>query len=199
MHRSTYASNATDWTAWFATADELQFAAELLKPQVTEWWRGVVAWTECVARPRTVSFPALGCHSIFLMLFAFAIENLCKGALIRDRRVDASSWSLPDARLPKELKTHDLRFLARAADFAVDELEEDMLARLTRAGLWRGRYPVAVRYDESIHTVSMTDGRKFNARRFGESDVARVELLVARLRDHLGATRSFTVARDAAP
>lgn len=197
VHKQNYAGRVSDWSAWLATADELQFAAELIKPRVIAWWVAVNDWNASTARPRT--FPALGCHSILMMLFAFVVENLCKGSLIRDGHVDTSPWTLGDSRLPKELNTHDLRRLVRKVGFTLDELEEELLARLTRAAVWRGRYPVAARYDEAIHTVCFDDGRKYSAAWFGENDVARVESLVSRLREHLRTNRSFTVARDAAP
>lgn len=197
VHLTNYSGSVANYRSWFAAADELQFSAELLKPQVTGWWAGLAEWKEAKERPR--QFPALGCHSIAMMLFAYVVENLCKGALIRDGRVNVSRGTVAAAGLPKELKTHNLRKLVRAIGMENSDLDQELLARMTRAAVWRGRYPAPVKYDETIHTLRLDNGNKHSAAWFGANDLERIESLVARIRGHLRADRSFTVARDAAP
>ncbi len=192
-----FSGRVLDWQRWFAAADELQFAAELIRPQVISWWIAVVAWRDTQVRPR--AFPPLGCHSILMMLYAYVIENLCKGALIRDRRIDLSTTELPTPKLPPLLKGHGLRKLAGQVGMKCDDLEQELLARMERAAVWRGRYPAAIRYDESNDTVRLDSGKKHSTSWFAEKDIQRIETLIGRLRQHVEATRSFTVARDAAP
>lgn len=186
-----------DWQGWFAAADELQFAAELIQPRVEQWWIGVKEWCDTKVRPR--EFPALGCHSILMMLYAYVAENLLKGALVRGGRVDLSTAENPVPTLPSDLKEHRLRTLALKAEFECDDRELELLARMQRASVWRGRYPVAARYDENTHSVQL-DGRKRQSLAwFAEKDVERMVILIERLRVHVNAVRSYTVARDAAP
>jgi hypothetical protein len=197
VHLQNYTSSVRGYRRWFDAADELQFAAELLKPQVRAWWSGVVEWRDSKERPR--KFPALGCHSIMMMLFSFAIENLCKGALIRDGQVDVSSGAIINSGLPKELKSHNVRSLIRAVGLTCDDADQELLSRMSRAATWRGRYPAAAKYADAIHTLRLDNGKEYSAAWFGESDIDRIESLVGRVRSHLGAERSFTVARDAGP
>ncbi|HYV97614.1 MAG TPA: hypothetical protein VE967_09185 [Gemmatimonadaceae bacterium] len=131
------------------------------------------------------------------MLVAFAIETLCKGALIRGNLVDAQDWD--GSGIPRELRSHDLTKLVRSVGMQIDEGEEYTLAQLGRAALWSGRYPFAATYHPAIHTVSLPGGRKFNAASYGEGDLSRAEALIAKLRKHLRVRRRYTTSRDAAP
>jgi hypothetical protein len=197
VHMQNYVSAARNWRNWFNAADELQHAVDLLRPQVTGWWAGVVQWRDSKERPR--KFPALGCHSIAMMLMAFVVENLCKGALIRDGAVDISTERLAEEGLPKAVTTHNLRALVRAIKMPTDDKEQELLTRMTRSSRWRGRYPVPVSYEEAIHSLVVDDGKKYSASWFGANDLERMEALVVKIRLHVGAERSFTVSRDAGP
>lgn len=197
VHLSNYAASVTNCRNWFAAADELQFAVDLLRPQVTAWWEGIEAWQKAVPRPRL--FPPLGCHSILMMLSAYVVEDLCKGAMVRDGRVDLTPAFVARDGIPKDLKGHQLRLLVRRVEMSATLEEQELLIRMTRAAVWRGRYPAAVKYSESVHTLRLNDGEKHSATWFAANDVARMDALIEKLRDHLGVERSFTVARDAAP
>lgn len=194
---SNYVSAARRYRDWFGAADELQHAVDLLRPQVMGWWDGLREWEKAKERPRT--FPALGCHSIAMMLMAFVVENLCKGALIRDGKVDLSTERLAKKGLPKTITTHNLRALVRTVGMPTDETEQELLSRMTRASRWRGRYPVPVEYSDENDSLVVDDGTKYSASWFGGNDMTRMDALVAKLREHVRAERSFTVARDAAP
>ncbi len=197
VHMQNFVNAARNWRDWFRAADELQYAVDLLKPQVTGWWTGLEQWEKSKERPR--KFPALGCHSIAMMLMGFAVENLCKGALIRDGVVDISTEQLAQKGLPAAIKTHRLRTLIKAVGMPTDDKEQELLSRMARCSEWRGRYPVNVKYDEAIHSLLVDTGNKYSAAWFGANDIERMDALVAKLRLHVGAERSFTVARDAAP
>jgi hypothetical protein len=194
---ASYARSVGDWRGWFAAADELHFAAELIKPQVVNWWAGVEAWRK--AKPRSRTFPPLGCHSILMMLYGYVVEGVCKGAMARGGQVDVTPATVASTGIPKELKTHSLRQLLRVVGLDCDSSEQELVQRMTRAVVWRGRYPAAVKYKESIHTLVLDDGKRHSATWFGANDVPRMEALITRLRLHVGIARSLTVARDAAP
>jgi hypothetical protein len=197
VHLRNYANSVSNWRSWFDAADEMQFAAEILKPHVLAWWAGTVEWSE--RRGQLRKFPFLGCHSIAMMLLAYVVENLCKGRLIRDGLVDVSYDTLVHGGIPQVMKTHKLRDLVRAVGLDTTEEEQELLSRMTRASMWRGRYPAPVKYDDAIHTLSLDTGTKHSAAWYGADDLARIEAFVARVRDNLGIKRSYTVARDAAP
>jgi hypothetical protein len=197
VHLQNYVNAARHWRDWFHAADELQQALDLLKPQVAGWWDGMERWRASKERPR--KFPALGCHSIAMMLMAFAVENLCKGALIRNGLLDISTERLARKGLPRAITTHNLRVLVRAVEMPTDDREQELLSRMTRSSRWRGRYPVPVKYEDAIHSLVVDDGNKYPAAWFGASDIERMDALVAKLRMHVGAERSYTGARDATP
>jgi len=82
------------------------------------------------------------------MLFGFALENLAKGIIVcRDPKLVSSS------RLKRwHGHGHDLAGLFQQAKIAVSEGERMLLDRTTRVTAWKGRYPVAMDFDEvSVH------------------------------------------------
>lgn len=133
------------------------------------------------------------------MLSAFILENLAKGGLIRTGQVQVSTGLEPDTQLPNALKTHGLPTLISSIEVAVDEAEEELLHRLARASIWRGRYPVAARYEAMHPPVTVASGKTYSATWFGEHDVDRIEALIDKVRVHVGAVRNQFGARDAAP
>jgi hypothetical protein len=78
------------------------------------------------------------------MVFGFALENLAKGIVVcRD----------PTVVRKKQLRKwhgngHDLVALFRRAAISVSDDERETLARTTRITEWKGRYPVAMNFDE---------------------------------------------------
>jgi hypothetical protein len=82
-----------------------------------------------------------------MMLYAFAMENYCKGALV-GRSLKEGGLS-PEARallrqngkLPQRLKKHDLLKLANSIGFNVGVGDEELLRRLTHAAIVDGPVP----------------------------------------------------------
>jgi hypothetical protein len=83
-------------------------------------------------------------RDVCVMLFGFALENLAKGIIVcRDPTLVSSkrlkSW---------HGKGHNLADLFQRANIAVTDDERRLLDRTTRVTEWKGRYPVAMSFDE---------------------------------------------------
>ena len=78
------------------------------------------------------------------MVFGFALENLAKGIIVcRDPSVVGKK------RLSKwHGKGHDLVALFERAAIPVSDEERQVLLRTTRVTEWKGRYPVAMNFDQ---------------------------------------------------
>ncbi|OFV83824.1 MAG: hypothetical protein A2W26_06570 [Acidobacteria bacterium RBG_16_64_8] len=77
VYRSKYATRLTNSIEWFGMADELMAAAEILQPHVAEWWEGI----RPKSKDEVYAPPAHSFHNVQMMLYAYAIENYCKGFL----------------------------------------------------------------------------------------------------------------------
>ncbi len=75
---SNFSSKLLDSREWFSTATELVSAAEILAPHVIDWWDSLHEWSKDSRK----IFNEYGYHSLFMMLYAYAIENLCKGYMV---------------------------------------------------------------------------------------------------------------------
>ena len=72
------------------------------------------------------------------LLYGLSLENLLKGVLIKIGGSRISNWKL--SRWSGS--GHDLVALARDAGISLDEVECDLLARLSAYVEWAGRYPI---------------------------------------------------------
>ncbi len=141
---------AAEPTSWLLHAKTLRQAAEDL------WTAGntherepgselgatvLVSWTG----PDFVPLNTGGStRDVCFMVFGFALENLVKGILVcRDPTL------VSKRRLRKwHGNGHDLSALFDLAAISVSEVERQLLARTTRITEWKGRYPVAMNFDE---------------------------------------------------
>lgn len=189
VYLSNHAARFTRPQAWFESAIELVAAAEALSPLVIAWWDSVKAWQE----DKTQIFNEHSYHHTFLMLYAFAIENYCKGALAG--RLDWSDRVVlkSEGKFPKHMKTHDLVTLAERVGFAISNIEdEELLRRLTHAAVWTGRYPVSTHF-EGTFKVKFSDGNHYHLSYIGRDDVERVRDVADRLRTWVRARVSYRV------
>lgn len=131
-----------------------------------------------------------------MMLESYVVEDLCKGTIIRDGLVDIVSTDIAANGIPRVLKTHDLRALLKRIGVACGPPEQELAHRMMRAAVWRARYPAAVAYKEDIHTVVLDDGKRHSATWLAQNDLGRMDDLIDKVRKHVGAIRSFSVARD---
>lgn len=185
VFRSNYASTLTNSASWYATADELWIAAELVAPQVRQWWEHHRA--RAAGAPATSAPP--GCHPIFMMLCGFVVENLSKGALAARLSWDERQAARASGMLPGRLKSHDLVRLVESIEFEANADDLHLLRRLHRAVLWHGRYPVAVGIDRSLDRIPASGGESISLTWLGGRDVDNCIELLNRLQTHVGARR----------
>jgi hypothetical protein len=105
-------------------AQGLLDSAELLEPEVALIWQSMREWHETKDRRKLKADEIL---SVYLMLVAFAVENLFKGALVRGFGSDLRREFDSTGKLPGLLKTHDLFALATKTGLRMEIEEEDLL------------------------------------------------------------------------
>ena len=142
--------SAAEPTSWLMRARTLRQAAEDLwnagnahdrEPGSELGAKNLTTWTSPgFVRPETGGSTSEVCF----MIFGFALENLAKGIIVcRDPTVVGkrrlSNW---------HGNGHDLVALFDRAAIPISEEERQALDRTTRITEWKGRYPVAMNFDE---------------------------------------------------
>ncbi|MFZ4552143.1 MAG: hypothetical protein ACOYNB_09995 [Aquabacterium sp.] len=119
--------------SWFDAARELIYTINHLRAPYIAFFQ------EARVEPPSESLPVeKRVHGSYLMLSAFAAENLLKGIIAR--RLSSSDNDGPDALL-KQVKTHDLLKLAHTAELSFTDAGKELLMRMTYFAVWAGRYP----------------------------------------------------------
>ena len=154
-------------------------SAHQLESEVAPIWEALRDWHETKDRKKLKSDEIL---SIYLMLTAFAVENLLKAELVRKFHGSFQQQFDSSGKLPPLLKTHVLFVLAKKAGFSMGVEEEDMLRRLTRSATWAGRYPVPIQSNELASGERFSDGKVWSISHLGGNDVDRLRKLVDNIR-----------------
>jgi len=121
------------------------------------------------------------------MLYAFAIENLCKGYLVNQLSNEEKKSIRARGKLPGTLKTHDLKELVESIGLKLDLEDEDMVRRLERASVWGGRYPIPISIERP---VKYQDGKEYNTSVLGRIDLVRTRTLTQRIRAHVDTSKT---------
>ena len=126
---------------WAFKADSLLNAARILRPEIDAF----------LASQRTakVDDPIHAGHDlppVYMMLLAFAVENLLKGIILAREPLRVG---------PTKLKKwegggHDLTQLAKVAKVEVTSDEEMLLLNLSVYAEWMGRYPCPLNHDDRL-------------------------------------------------
>lgn len=97
--------------------------------------------------------------SVYMMLASFALEVLAKAAIIRsepDRVTDSGVK-------PWRQLGHDVPSLLSLANIELSETEADLATRLSTFGQWGGRYPVPMKFVNTVERhFKRTDPDTFN-------------------------------------
>jgi hypothetical protein len=110
-----------------------------------------------------------------MMLAGFAIENLCKGYLAARLSYEERERIRQTGILPGSLQDHDSLRLVEQTGMTLSRTEEHLLARITDAVRWRGRYPSPTSH-ERIRPFAQMGG-----------DIRDIKTLLQKLRRHVGA------------
>ncbi len=169
---------------WLRKADDLVAAAELLEPEVRKQWdchRGQTMGETVEPRPDL--------QGVYLMLVAYAIEDLCKAELGRRERASRKKVKEKNkviTELPSVLpKNHDVTRLVRRIGLTADIREEDLLRRLSRYCKRAGHYPVPTGPDAIRAAEQFGNGKSYLVAYLGEHDIQGVHQLVARVENHV--------------
>lgn len=171
--RAWYRDTLSDPQRWRDKARDLLDAAACLEPRVEQ------AWAAHREKGQSAGRHFHDVYGPYFMLVAFALENLCKAVLVHQRRSE-----LPDVlvKLPRFLNSHDLPDMLKQISVSVpDGYLAGVFARLKRAALWAGRYPVPTEADElltGIHRDVVLD-------LYTADDVNDLRHLVAEVQRHV--------------
>lgn len=179
VFKSNYRAKLLSPSEWLRRAQGLLDSAKLLEPEVAAIWESLREWNE--TKDKRALKPA-ELLSVYLMLVAFAVENLFKAALVRDFANDLRDAFDSSGRLPDLLKTHDLFLLATKTGFLMGAEEEDLLRRLARSATWAGRYPLPTDFTEMAGSEKFSDGKPWSVAYLGGNDMDRLQQLVKKIR-----------------
>ena len=174
--------------SWVEKADELLEASKVLEPQLREYWNVVLTnakegrYNKGGEPPNP---PPPNLHGPYFILVSYALENLFKALIIRDRSDEISSKFVQTGRLPSLINEHNLVILAERANIKMDIKEEDILTRLSRFSKWKSRYPVPVGLSGMRNILEYSNGKGYFTDYFKPDDIAQLDTIVKRVKDHL--------------
>lgn len=168
VERDLFRHDLLDPSKWLRKADALVGVASKLEDELEHAWRNCYVSTEA-GRIIDSSLP------VYLMLAAYAVENLLKAFIIRSRHAEFETYVIQKHDLPGQLKSHDLVTLAESAGAtsALLAYRRDLLRRMARSAVWYGRYPVPLSYDRREPQIS----------HLGGADIDEVRCLLRDLRN----------------
>ncbi len=187
--RNWFAADLNTPGLWISSAQDLLDFIRHAIPPLTEAWRALSEKTKATPSPVHI-------HRVFLLLAAYAFENLLKAMIVA-----LAGWRDEDIKgsIPKELKTHDLLFLADQARLKLSVDERELLERLSEFAYWRGRYPAPTNV-ETLKPKKLRSGIVTTAGTMRGSDIREIQQFANKLisnldgipgREHL---RTFTTS-----
>jgi hypothetical protein len=117
-----------------------------------------------------------------MMLRSYAAENFCKGCLAAQLPQWERERLQRVGKLPNSLEGHTLETFIKKIRMPILADDKDLLHRMTLSAIWRGRYPVADKYQNN-------DG-KF----FGANDIPRIKDFLQRLRQYVNAPETYRIS-----
>ena len=120
---ATYLDNLLDPWFWVDKADKLLEASNVLEAQLREYWNVVLTNFKegrYNKRGEIPNPPPSNLHGPYFILVSYALENLFKALIIRDRSDDIRNQFAQTGRLPSLIKKHDLVRLSKEANIKMD-------------------------------------------------------------------------------
>ena len=129
-----FAERLCDPLSWFGHARALIGSARISKEQA-----------RLIIHPSEQS----ELENVCSLLYGLALENLFKALWIYKKHGSRhyDDWQ-PEAKFPKEIKTHDLVKLASLIDPELAINYKDSLYLLSESAIWAGRYPCSINGEE---------------------------------------------------
>lgn len=177
-----YIDQALKSESWLSNSEQLIKTAREFEKDLDILWGAPANYSK-----RTENQPALGfIQGIYFMLIAYAIENICKAAIIKTNRIKLESEIVKTKKLPKSLNTHNLVKLVRekvGLDISVND--EELLMRLERNAVWASRYPVPLSCEDINATKRLSNGQKSFLSYFHRDDIKRIKQLFNKIETHV--------------
>jgi len=186
-----YIENLLNWGLWVDKADKLLEASKILEPQIRDYWSIVIndakegRYNKGGEPPH---IPPSNIQDPYFILISYALENLLKALIIRDRSDEIRSRFAQTGNLPKLIRDHDLLKLSRKASIKMDIKEEDILTRLSRFSKWKSRYPVPIELSDLQNILKYSDGKAYFTDYSKLDDLEQLDAIVKRVKDHLKVT-----------
>ena len=173
---------------WVEKADEMLEASKVLEPQLRQYWSVVLTNAKEGKYDKGGEYPDTpppNLHGPYFILVSYAIENLFKALIVRERRDEISSQFLQTGRLPRLINEHNLVKLSKETNMKVDIKEEDILTRLSRQSKWKSRYPVPVELHDIRNIIQYSDGKQYFTDYYAPGDLDRLNAIVQKVRSHV--------------
>ena len=181
LHRENYKRDLLNPHKWKEKGDVLLEVSIKMEPEVVDFWE---TWRKHL-KDDTVRLKGEKYSGIYFMLVSYAIENYFKAIIVRISKKEFETFlnSADNPKFPSLLKTHKLVKLAQKAGFPIkDQLQEELLRRLSRSAVWYGRYPVSTDYKTSGKDI-FRDGKEYDISLFREIDVNQVKVLIEEIKE----------------
>jgi hypothetical protein len=178
-----YADLALSPESWITTARQLLACAKQLEPKLKAKW--IEPFDENPNSHRS-KLRSMHFHQVYLLLFAYAIENIIKSGYVKKYQSKLYNEILNSNNLPKELKSHNLVSLLNKLGIKPTLQIEEHLRRLTIHSTWIGRYPVPLKRDEHKFTGTLSDGTISHLATWNYSDMQHLWFVVDYICDKLG-------------
>lgn len=182
VHKINYESKAFWDIHWIRKAKDLLTTADLIEPEVVRLWDSVDKGLDNMEHEIIADYY----QGTYFMLRAFAVENILKAVIIRNKSSEYRRKFRESLKFPKDLKSHNLVKLAKKAGFDFNAEQEDLLRRLARSATWYGRYPIPLDYRHSAGAEMFEDGNEYSVSWFGSNDVERINAFIEQLKHRFG-------------
>jgi len=185
-----FAEIASEEEEWFFIVENLRAAAEALEPRFAEYWR-VERERERIREEQGKLLVFKNNNpdpsGIYFMLIAYAIENLCKGLLIKRNRARVWDSAAKAGKLLGDVLGHDVLALLKKIKFPLRPEDEELAFRLERSAVWSARYPVPRKADDKTVKIKIPSGEEVVPTWHREDDLNIVKEFFLRVDDFVTA------------
>lgn len=153
-----YAKLVCNADIWVSTARRLLASAELIGGEAIRRWEDMDFRKPDDQKFKIQDqFTPIDFQAVYLMLSGFALENLFKAYFIRKNR-DSTNQSIKESgEIPGVIKNHDLRKLAQLCEMSLTDEMANLLDRITKHSIWRGRYHFPLDFETFYHLSPKND------------------------------------------
>ncbi len=153
-----YAKLVCNADIWVSTARRLLASADLIAAEVIRRWEDMDFRKPDDQKFKIQDeFAPIDFQAVYMMLIGFALENLFKAYFIRKNRDSINQSIKGSGKIPKVIKKHDLRKLAELCEISLTDDMANLLDRITKHSIWRGRYHFPLDFETFYHLSPKND------------------------------------------